>query len=105
PGTRPQELPQWPLWLQHRRSLRHQFDVEFGHRDTVDRLRAFDRPVLLVKGRGSTPALRRIVDTLAAALPRVRVLELDGGHAPHLVERDRFLEALAALHAEADSSG
>lgn len=101
PGARPQDLPQWPVWMKHRRSLRRQFDAEFAHHDTVDRLREFERPVLLVKGRGSTPALLRIVDTLAETLPRARVVELDGGHAPHIVEKDRFLAELAKLHAEA----
>jgi pimeloyl-ACP methyl ester carboxylesterase len=103
PGTRPQDLPQWPVWLEHRRSLRRQFDVAFDHRDTIDRVRAFDRPVLLVKGTGSTPVLHRILDTLGEALPHARALELDGGHAPQIVEMDAFLEALARFHTDAGS--
>jgi pimeloyl-ACP methyl ester carboxylesterase len=99
PDVDPRELPQWPVWVEHRRSLRRQFDAELGHHDTLDRLRGFERPVLLVKGRGSTPALHRVVDTLAEALPRARVLELDGGHAPQIVEVDRFLDELESFHA------
>jgi pimeloyl-ACP methyl ester carboxylesterase len=94
PGVQPQDLPQWPTWFEHRRSLRRQIDAEFEHHDTRDRLQAFDRPVLLVKGTGSTPVLHRIVDVLSQTLPHARVLELDGGHAPHIVEMDVFLEAL-----------
>jgi pimeloyl-ACP methyl ester carboxylesterase len=103
PNMRPQDLPQWPVWVEHRRSLRRQFDVEFGHHRHIDDLQGFERPVLLVKGRGSTPALHRIVDVLAENLPNARVLELDGGHAPHIVEIDRFLDELIQFHADAGS--
>lgn len=51
PDIRPQDLPQWPVWVEHRRSLRGQFDAEFSHRDHVDRLRGFDRR-MGVGGRG-----------------------------------------------------
>lgn len=91
PNLRPQDLPQWPVWLEHRRSLRRQFDAEFGYRGDLARLQTFDRPVLLVKGRGSTPVLHRVVEVLAETLPDARILELDGGHAPQIVEIDRFL--------------
>jgi pimeloyl-ACP methyl ester carboxylesterase len=99
PGVRPEDLPQWPVWVEHRRSLRGEFRAEFDHHDTVDRLRGFERPVLLVKGRGSTPPLHRITDVLAETLPNVRMLELDGGHAPHIVEMEPFLDELARFHA------
>lgn len=100
PDVEPRDLPQWPVWVGHRRSLRGQFDAEFSHRGDLARLQAFERPVLLVKGTGSTPVLHRITDILAEALPTARVLELDGGHAPQIVEMDRFLEELALFHAE-----
>jgi pimeloyl-ACP methyl ester carboxylesterase len=102
PGTRPQDLPGWPTWMEHRQSLRGQFDAEFSHRDTVQRLESFDRAVLLVKGRGSTPALHRIIDTLGERLPRAQVVEFDGGHAPQIVEMDAFLKRLAEFHATGD---
>jgi pimeloyl-ACP methyl ester carboxylesterase len=101
PDTQPRDLPHWPVWMKHRRSLRRQFDAEFEHHDTLERLRQFTRPVLLVKGKGSTPALLRIVDTLDTALPRARLIELQGGHAPHIVEMDRFLEELERFQATA----
>lgn len=91
PDKRPQDLPQWPVWFEHRRSMRPQFDAEFGHRDTLDRIRGFDRPVMLVKGRGTTPALERITDLLAENFPNARLLQFDGGHAPHIVEMDPFM--------------
>jgi pimeloyl-ACP methyl ester carboxylesterase len=100
PGAEPESLPQWESWVRHRRSLRAG-SAPTDHTDDPARLRAFDRPVLLVTGHGTSPFLRAVHDTLAAALPRARTLELDGGHAPHLVEMDPFLDALAGFHAAA----
>ena len=98
PGKSPEQLPQWPLWVQHRRSL-HNGRAVFEHRDRVERLRAFNRPVLLTKGTGSAHLLHRIVDALAATLPRAQVVELPGGHAPQLLAIDRFLDILATFQA------
>jgi pimeloyl-ACP methyl ester carboxylesterase len=98
PGSAPRDLPAWPVWLEHRRSLLSGV-APWGHRDDADRLRGFDRPVLLVKGTGSSHFLHRIVDGLAGALPRARVLELPGGHAPQIAAMDDFLAALASVHA------
>jgi pimeloyl-ACP methyl ester carboxylesterase len=100
-GAEPEQLPAWPSWVRHRRSLRTG-DASWTHRDTAARLRAFGRPVLLVKGTGSSHFLFRIIDGLAATLPRAVTIELPGGHAPQLVAMDAFLELLAAFHAAAD---
>jgi pimeloyl-ACP methyl ester carboxylesterase len=101
PGAEPQALPQWESWVRHRRSLRNG-PASFDHTDDPARLRAFPRPVLLVTGHGTSHFLRAVHDTLAAALPDARTLELPGGHAPHLAAMDRFLEALARFQAGAD---
>lgn len=100
PGASPRELPQWPVWLEHRRSLL-QGDASWEHQDDVARLRAFAPPVLLVKGTGSSHFLHRIIDALAATLPHREIIELPGGHAPQIVAMDAFLERLAAFHASA----
>lgn len=97
PGRDPQELPQWPSWMQHRRSLRNSSAV-FDHADDPARLRAFHRPVLLVTGTGTAAFLRRVHETLARELPLVRTTEMPAGHAPHIVSIDRFLEDLAVFH-------
>lgn len=97
PGGEPESLPQWESWVRHRRSLRANA-APFDHSDDLARLRAFPRPVLLVTGDGTSPFLRAIHDTLAATLPDARVLRLPGGHAPHLVAMDAFLEALVGFH-------
>ncbi|CAN5680072.1 alpha/beta fold hydrolase [soil metagenome] len=98
PATRPQELPQWPVWMRHRRSLR-QGAAAVDHHDDPSRLRDFAQPVLLVTGTGTAPFLRRIHEILAQELPHARTAEMPAGHAPHLVSADRFLAELAAFHA------
>jgi pimeloyl-ACP methyl ester carboxylesterase len=97
PGTEPRDLPQWPLWVEHRRSLLTGF-AAWDHADSAERLRAFSPPVLLVKGTGSSHFLHRIIDALAATVPNVEVLELPGGHAPQIVAMDAFLDRLASFH-------
>jgi pimeloyl-ACP methyl ester carboxylesterase len=98
PGRSPSELPQWPSWVEHRRSLRVGVSP-WNHDDTAARLRAFQRPVLLVKGSGSSPFLHRIIEGLASALPHSEVIELPGGHAPQLASMDAFVVKLAAFEA------
>jgi pimeloyl-ACP methyl ester carboxylesterase len=100
PGIAPQELPQWPVWLAHRRSLRNTTSP-FDHADDLARLREFDPPVLLVTGTGTARFLRRIHETLATQLPHARAVEMPAGHAPQLVSMDRFLAELARFHASA----
>ena len=96
PGKNPRDLPGWPAWFKHRRSLLAG-DAPWQVHDTKERLSAFDRPVLLVKGTGSSRFLHRIIDALAGALPRAEVVELPGGHAPQLVAMDAFLKRLATF--------
>lgn len=103
PGATPDSLPQWSSWVQHRRSLRN-IGATLAHTDDIERLRAFDRPVLLVTGAGTTPGLRAVHDALATMLPNARTLELPGAHAPHLVAMDDFLARLAAFQENAHLS-
>lgn len=92
-GKRPRELPNWPVLVQHRRSLRSLMAV-MDHADTKDRLESFRRPVLLVKGTGSTRLLHLVIDGLSSTLPRAQVVELLGGHAPHLLSVEAFMDRL-----------
>lgn len=101
PGARPQELPQWPVWLEHRQSLRDGLDP-LSYEGDPSRLRTFERPVLLVTGTGTAPFHRRIHDVLATGLPDVRAVEMPGGHAPHIVSMDRFMAELEAFHASVE---
>lgn len=101
PGGSAEDIPSWPTWVEHRRSLRTG-DAVWQHRDDAARLRAFDRPVLLLKGTGSTHALHRIIDTLGDTMPNATVLELPGGHAPHIVSIDQFLPRLTSFQSTPD---
>ncbi len=96
PGVDPRTLPAWPQWYEHRQSLRVQ-DVPLRHEDSIERVRHFDRPVLLFKGEGSAPFLRRIADVLYEEFPHAQVEELPGGHGLHIASMDRFLELLAGF--------
>lgn len=87
----PRTLPMWPSWMLHRQSLRTQ-DAPFRHEDSLERVRRFERPVLLFKGVGSAGFLREIVQILSEELPHARVVEMTGGHAPHLANPERFVE-------------
>jgi pimeloyl-ACP methyl ester carboxylesterase len=100
PGRNPRDLPQWPLWVRHRQSLRANPSIAEYQGDSR-RLPAFAPPALLVKGTGSAPILHRIIDELARQLPNAQVTEWPGGHAPHIVSMEPFLERLAAFQASA----
>lgn len=100
PGQSARELPQWDYWVPFRRSLRiNPFVV--SHNDDVERLKKFQPPTLLVKGTGSTTWLHDIIDGLSENIPHSQVVEFPGGHAPHLVSRDRFLIELERFHVNA----
>lgn len=92
-GQEPRETPQWKGWLPYRQSLRNNpYVVSFD--DSIERLKKFQPPVLLVKGTGSTQWLHRVIDGLSENLPHSKTVEYPGGHAPHLVSQDRFLQDL-----------
>jgi len=96
PDKNPRELPGWPAWVKHRRSLLAG-DAPWQVHDTRARLTAFDRPVLLVKGTGSSHFLHRIIDALGGSLPHSEVVEFPGGHAPQIVAMDAFLNRLSTF--------
>ncbi|MGE5406068.1 MAG: alpha/beta fold hydrolase [Methanosarcina sp.] len=90
PGHSPQEHPQWKQWLPFKLSLRNS-PVVVSHKDDLERLRNLKMPVLLVKGTGSAPFLHKIIDNLAVNIPNSQIIEMPGGHAPHIVSRENFL--------------
>ncbi len=92
----PRKLPQWPLWMKHRQSLRTG-DVVYRHQDDIKRVRAFRKPVLLFKGEGSSSFLHEIVDILGTEFSNTRVELLPGGHAPQLASMGKFMEILTAF--------
>lgn len=100
PGRAARDLPQWPSWSRHRRSLRCNVAI-LAQRDDLARLAAFPQPVLLVKGTGSSLFYDRIIGEMASRLPRTTVVELPAGHGPHIVSMERFLDTMAAFQADA----
>jgi pimeloyl-ACP methyl ester carboxylesterase len=92
-GADPRQHPRWPVWREHREALRAILAI-YQHDDDPRRLAALDRPVLLVKGAGTARYNLMMVEALARALPRVRVVELPGGHMAPVAAIDEFLAAL-----------
>lgn len=92
----PRTLPQWPGWMKHRQSLRTG-DAAFRHDDDIQRVRDFQKPVLLFKGEGSSEFLHQIINALGEEFPQVRTELLPGGHAPHIAAFDRFMKLLTAF--------
>jgi pimeloyl-ACP methyl ester carboxylesterase len=101
PETNPRELPQWPLWVQHRQSLRA---VPFiaDYQGDRRRLPKLTTPTLLVKGTGGDPLAHKVIEELARRLPNAQMAEWPGGHTPHIVSMEPFLERMAAFQASAD---
>jgi pimeloyl-ACP methyl ester carboxylesterase len=101
----PRTLSQWPVWNEHRQSLRNA-NVPYEHDIDLDRVRELAKPALLVKGEGSTASLHAIIDILAEALPEAQVVRFPGGHAPHIVSMQPFLETFTHfLQANEDADG
>ena len=99
PGQSPRDLPQWNGWVPFRQSLRCN-PAAVTYDDSIDRLKKFKPPVLLVKGTGSTVWLHNVIAGLSKNIPHSRVVEFPGGHAPHLVSRDEFLLELEKFQKE-----
>lgn len=100
PGADLHDLPSWPVWLEHRQSLR-MGDAPYRMEDDIERVRRFDRPVLMLKGEGSPSYYDAIIDILAEEFPDARVAMLPGGHAPHIVSMEPFMAMLRDFLADA----
>lgn len=92
----PRTLSQWPVWVQHRQSLRTG-DTAFRHEDDIQRVRNFKKPVLLFKGEGSSDFLLKIIDILGEELPDAKVEMLPGGHALLIASMEQFLKILTSF--------
>lgn len=95
----PRTLPQWPVWFQHRQSLR-MGDAPFRHEDSIELVRRFEKPVLLVKGEGSVSYYYEVIDVLAEELPNAQVVAYPGAHAPHIVSKEPFMERFTRFLSE-----
>ena len=64
----------------------------FQHEDRIEKATSFPKPVLLFKGEGSSSFLHDIIDILGEDFPNALVQTLPGGHAPHVVSMEQFME-------------
>jgi pimeloyl-ACP methyl ester carboxylesterase len=94
-GTDVEAHPRWPIMVRNRQAISTLY-AEWDERESIERLRSLDVPILAVKGTETSELLGAIVDGLVATAPRVTLLELPGGHACHLEQMDRFLDAMEA---------
>lgn len=92
-GSAVRQHPRWPVWNAHRKALRSLIAI-YQHTDDVRRLSTFDRPVLLVKGEGTARYNLMMVEALEGVLPRVRVVELPGGHLAPVAAPEEFIEGM-----------
>lgn len=80
----------WENWKGHRMALSW-VPPEAMRRRSLEELVAIQAPTLVV--RGSTPDswLGQVAGIVADTLPRAELVELDGGHAPHIVSYEQFM--------------
>jgi pimeloyl-ACP methyl ester carboxylesterase len=72
----------------------------------LERLAAFDRPVLISRGDQSPPFFGAILDTIAWTLPHARRHTFEGvGHMPHLTRPDDFVSIVGGFVGAAAAAG
>jgi len=96
PTIDPKRLPQWSVWVKHRQSLRIG-DSPYRHEEGIEKVRTFEKPVLLFKGDGSAKYYHQIIDVLASEFPSAQVKLLPGGHALHIVSMNEFMNIFTSF--------
>jgi len=77
----PVRSPFWPMLAAHRWNMAYRLRLlAEGEAGWISTVRA---PILVVRGRQTTPIQRLIVSQLAACAQNCRVVDMPGGHAPH----------------------
>lgn len=103
-GENPRQNPNWPVWSKFRNALASDYVLTKSSR-TLDELRGFSRPVLLVVGTETAQFLKDIIDELSSNYPDARLLALPGGHRCHIENIDRFLAELESFTSDAEVPG
>lgn len=83
--------PYWERAVPHAMALSWISEALMVSRHSVDDLTSITCPVLLTKGTHTEEWEKRVVDLLGQHLPDAHVVELEGGHAHHIEDLDRFL--------------
>jgi pimeloyl-ACP methyl ester carboxylesterase len=89
-GRRIQDDPSWPGWYRNRNALRGLAAMSL-HKDRIERLNAFQKPVLIVTGQESVAFQRRINELLMQDLPNATAATLPGGQAAPVSARAEFV--------------
>jgi pimeloyl-ACP methyl ester carboxylesterase len=84
------EHPAWENWLGHRMALSW-VPPEAMRRRPLDELASIQAPTLVVRGSPPESWLGAVAGIVADTLPRAELLELNGGHAPHIVSYEQFM--------------
>jgi pimeloyl-ACP methyl ester carboxylesterase len=85
--------PQWKTWSKYKDRLRG-LSVVANHRDSIARLRAFGKPVLLLTGKGTVPFHRRINELLEMEFRDSTLKEIAGGHSAPQEAVKEFIQAI-----------
>ena len=85
--------PQWPVWAQRKNRLRG-LSVVAAHTDSLGRLSAFKKPVLILTGRGTVAFHRRINELLAEEFPSASLKQIAGGHSAPQEAMQEFIDAI-----------
>ncbi|MBC7926353.1 MAG: hypothetical protein H7039_11915 [Bryobacteraceae bacterium] len=67
------------------------------HTESVERLKRFRKPVLVITGTQSSSFAKRIDQSLSQQFASAKSVEIPGGHASFLTSPDLFLENLTAF--------
>jgi pimeloyl-ACP methyl ester carboxylesterase len=85
--------PQWSTWAKNRDRLRG-LSVVANHSDSIRRLQAFKKPVLILTGTGTVAFHRRINELLDAEFPDSTLKEIAGGHSAPQESVREFIQAV-----------
>lgn len=86
-----------------RRSALRGLSVIPAHKDSIERMRKFDRPVLIMTGSNTVSFHRRINEILSQTFPSAERAELAGGHTTPVSSVEEYvttLQAFIARHPE-----
>lgn len=84
------EHPAWKDWVGHRMALSW-VPPDAMRRRQLEELASIQAPTLVVRGSPPDSWLGEVAGIVADTLPRAELLELAGGHAPHIVSYEQFM--------------
>jgi hypothetical protein len=91
-----QRFDLWDNWVMRRSALRG-LSVIPAHKDSLERVRQFDRPVLIMTGANTVSFHRRINEILAQTFPSAERAELAGGHTTPVSAVEEFVTTVQAF--------